>query len=266
MGEAVILKKGAKANLPTEALVNELLFTTDTHELYRGRGTGQALGKVSDVYAFADVGSFPATGMVDKLYIAKDTRAIYVWTGSAYQTASDAHTHSNKTTLDLISYSGGYFNYNSAALAWKSEVDDALALKADLVDGLVPLSQLPSSVKETKVVADITARDAISGTDLFESLLVWVVDATDDTSVASGAALYIYDGSAWQKTAEAESMDVDLSPYMLIADYDSNADGIVDSADEVNGVQSADNSSYYGKNAAGTVGFHVLPVFEWGSF
>ena len=47
--------------------------------------------------------------------------------------------------------------------------------------------------------------------------------------------------------------------YMAIADYDSNADNIVDAADEVDGVASAGNSKYYGTNGSGTPGFYDLP-------
>jgi len=55
--------------------------------------------------------------------------------------------------------------------------------------GKVPSSQIPSSYKECAVVADIAARNAIS--DKYEGLHVWVVDASEDTTVTSGAAEYI---------------------------------------------------------------------------
>lgn len=56
------------------------------------------------------------------------------------------------------------------------------------------------------LAADITARDAL---DLEANALVLVTDASADTSVDSGAALYFYDsvGDAWTKVAEYESMD-----------------------------------------------------------
>ena len=86
----------------------------------------------------------------------------------------------------------------------------ALDKKADLDDnGLVPLSQLPSQVKEMRVVNTIADRDAI--TDKFENLRVYVKDATADSTVKSGGADYLYDGSSWIKTSEAESLDLVLS-------------------------------------------------------
>ena len=59
------------------------------------------------------------------------------------------------------------------------------------------------------VVADIAARDALAPTVVTQAI---VVDATDDTTVQSGSATYVYDpvGTAWQKIAEHESMDVVL--------------------------------------------------------
>lgn len=86
---------------------------------------------------------------------------------------------------------------------------NALNLKADLVNGLVPISQLPSQVKEMRIVNTIADRDKI--TDKFENLRVYVKDATADSTVKSGGADYLYDGSTWIKTGEAESLDLVLS-------------------------------------------------------
>ena len=59
------------------------------------------------------------------------------------------------------------------------------------------------------VVADIAARDALAPTVVTQAI---VVDATNDTTVKSGSATYVYDpvGDAWKKIAEHESMDVVL--------------------------------------------------------
>lgn len=55
-------------------------------------------------------------------------------------------------------------------------------------------------------VADITARDALSNLSLGDR--VFVLDATSDTTVDSGWAIYVWRGSAFTKVAEQESMDV----------------------------------------------------------
>ena len=66
----------------------------------------------------------------------------------------------------------------------------------------------------TRVVADIAARDALTG--LPEGATVLVTDATDDASVASGAATYVWGGAAWVKISEAESLDVALEWASII--------------------------------------------------
>lgn len=81
--------------------------------------------------------------------------------------------------------------------------------KADLVDGLIPISQLPSSVKEGRIVDTIAERDSIA--DVFATLRVFVKDASGDATVSSGGAEYLYDGSKWIKTSEEESLDLVLS-------------------------------------------------------
>lgn len=59
------------------------------------------------------------------------------------------------------------------------------------------------------IVANITERDALTLTD---NTFCYVQDATGDVTVASGAALYLWDKTAqqWLKVAEYESMDVVL--------------------------------------------------------
>lgn len=88
-------------------------------------------------------------------------------------------------------------------------INNTLLVKADLVNGLVPLSQLPSQVKERRVVNTIADRNAIE--DKFANLQVYVIDATGDSTVKSGGADYLYDGTKWIKTGESESLDVIVS-------------------------------------------------------
>lgn len=61
-----------------------------------------------------------------------------------------------------------------------------------------------------KYAADITARDALS---LTSNTMVYVADATGDSTVASGGALYFYksDSNTFIKVAEYESMDLVIS-------------------------------------------------------
>ena len=65
------------------------------------------------------------------------------------------------------------------------------------------------SVSNYRVVADIAERNALTD----KTSLVYVKNATADTTVKSGGATYIYDtvGSSWIKTSEAESMDLVFS-------------------------------------------------------
>jgi hypothetical protein len=54
-------------------------------------------------------------------------------------------------------------------------------------------------------VANIAARNALTGLNIGDR--VFVVDATGDTTVTSGWAIYIWRGSAFTKTAEEEGLD-----------------------------------------------------------
>jgi hypothetical protein len=98
-------------------------------------------------------------------------------------------------------------------------------------NGKVPISQLPSGLKEMKVVANIAARNAITEPELYDGLRVRVLDATGDPTVSSGWAEYSYDAAntTWIKTGEKESIDVVLDfanienvPQVLEALGDAN--------------------------------------------
>lgn len=94
----------------------------------------------------------------------------------------------------------------------KAKVNKLLFNGNDEID----ITIIPVEAKSSKVVADITARDAIATADRFEGLRVHVLDASADASVDSGAAGYILKAGLtntdWAKTYESESLDIDTYP------------------------------------------------------
>lgn len=88
------------------------------------------------------------------------------------------------------------------------------------------ISDALASFSNIEVVANNAARDALTPD---HNILVLSLDATADTTVLSGAALYIYQLSTttWHKVSEFESLDVTLTwasiqnkPTSLVADID----------------------------------------------
>lgn len=79
-----------------------------------------------------------------------------------------------------------------------------------------------------QIVADITARNALT---LTRNAMVLVLDATGDSTVASGAALYAFRESttSWIKLAEYESMDVTLT-WGAISGRPTSAVSLIDDA------------------------------------
>jgi len=67
-----------------------------------------------------------------------------------------------------------------------------------------------AGISGVEIVADIVARDALT---LTSNAMVIVEDASGDTTVDSGAALYGYKESdtSWRKLSEFESMDIVLN-------------------------------------------------------
>ena len=104
-----------------------------------------------------------------------------------------------KGILKRKNNSGTYDEINLQTSAEQVKMADGKTVQAFL-------DSLPSGGgSNAKVVADITARDALTTA---EGLIAYVVDATGDSTVKSGGASYIYDGSNWIKISEFESMDM----------------------------------------------------------
>lgn len=80
-----------------------------------------------------------------------------------------------------------------------------------------------AAVGSTTVVANIAARDALTS---IEGDQVLVTDASADATVTSGAATYVYNGAAWVKISEAESMDITLNWSDIVGKPTSSAAAI----------------------------------------
>lgn len=68
------------------------------------------------------------------------------------------------------------------------------------------INELKASSGKLFIAEDINGRDGVSGK--VTGTEVFVKDATDDPTVKSGGARYLWDGSAWIKVSETEAMDV----------------------------------------------------------
>lgn len=95
-------------------------------------------------------------------------------------------------------------------------VESYLSEYIDQTTHKVLLSALPDTVRAgVTYVADITARDALSAEQ--KKSLAFVIDATADTTVTQGSAMYAWDATKnsgagdWVKIAEVESLDIDVA-------------------------------------------------------
>lgn len=147
-------------------------------------------------------------------FLESDTGAMKVSDGAtAYASLSykveALFTSSFKTLLD-----------NANAANGVAKLDNAGKLTMDMLPTELTSTVLSGAVK---YVADIAARDTLTE----KGGLVIVVDASADASVTAGTAGYSWDGSAWTKVFESESMDVSLADYfaMSVNTLDDVTDG-----------------------------------------
>ena len=167
------IKRGLSTNLPAHPALGEILYTTDTKRFYVGNGSEAAPTEFAN---FTEL----TTALAGK--------------------ASSTHTHS----------ASDFTNFNDSVDARITAQTGTTSGKLVALDsnGKIPSTLIPSTFKEAEVVADIDARDALTP---FAGLHAFVIDASDDSTVSSGGAEYIYNGTAWVKLSELEDLDVSVT-------------------------------------------------------
>lgn len=99
--------------------------------------------------------------------------------------------------------------------------EKAILGKPNAADGFVKLTEdnkIPAeylaglgSMSTDYEAADIAGRDALPTADLVQGNTCFVLDATGDSTVDAGWAIYRWTGTAWMKIMEQESMDITVS-------------------------------------------------------
>jgi|GEM_PF-7056896 len=125
---------------------------------------------------------------------------------SVYDTDADGIVDQAQTALSVGGKTAAEVAaaVNAAANIPVAGVDGGFA---PLSGGKIP-SQYLNANASTHVAATIAARDVLTPTQ--EGERAFVRNASGDSTVTGGAAEYIWDGSAWVKIAEAESLDLIL--------------------------------------------------------
>jgi len=98
---------------------------------------------------------------------------------------------------------------NSNNLVSSGGVYSVLLAKADLIDGLIPLSQIPP-LGTTRTYANIAARNA--DTNLTGVAFGYVLDASADPAVGSGSAVYFNNnGTSWVLVSDQNELNLVVS-------------------------------------------------------
>lgn len=81
-------------------------------------------------------------------------------------------------------------------------------------------------------------------------------DLTDTAEASTGQVMTKQADGSWAPSTPSGAGD------MVKSVYDTDDDGVVDSAEKVEGVDAASNNRFYGKNGSGVVGFHAVTATE----
>jgi hypothetical protein len=163
------IKRGLSENLPSEAPMGALLFTTDTKKLYIGNGEGRALTVFENI-----------------------TQLTELLNGKS----NNGHTHTSANVTDFASAVDNRITLKRGQSNGLASLDE---------NGKVPTTQIPTLFKDAYVVDNIAARNALQ---TYSGLHALVVDASADNTVQSGGAEYVWNGTAWVKISELNELDM----------------------------------------------------------
>jgi hypothetical protein len=139
---------------------------------------------------YDDLASFPATGDINVIYCAKDTKKLYLWSGSAY-----VEVFPSQALLDTYQLrsekgvSNGYASLDSG--------------------GKVPISQLPSSIMEYKGMWNAATNTPTLANGTGDTGDVYICNVAGTVDFGAGPITFavgdyvIYSGSIWQRSSGA---------------------------------------------------------------
>ena len=139
---------------------------------------------------YANLAAFPATGVINTIYCAKDTQKLYLWSGSAYVETFPSQAVLN--TYQLLSAKGvanGYASLDSG--------------------GKVPIAQLPSSIMEYKGLWSAATNTPTLADGTGDTGDVYICSAAGTVNFGAGAITFavgdyvIYSGTIWQRSSGA---------------------------------------------------------------
>jgi hypothetical protein len=139
---------------------------------------------------YTNLASFPATGVIDIIYCAKDTQKLYLWSGSAYTEVFPSQALLN--TYQLRSEKGNANGYASL---------DSL--------GKVPISQLPSSIMEYKGMWNAATNTPTLANGTGDTGDVYICNVAGTVNFGAGPITFavgdyvIYSGTIWQRSSGA---------------------------------------------------------------
>lgn len=205
---------GSSSKLNTVKGVSSMLFTTSSEETSLATKVLPAgiLVKKSDGKVYLTDGTKTLAQidpLVDQILTSVEKTALStaLSTGTYVAAAGGVVVHDANGKID-----DGSLNVVSSGKIVESYLSDYI----DPTTHKVLLTALPDTVRAgVTYVADITARDALSAEQ--KKSLAFVIDATDDTTVTQGAAMYGWNATAndgagaWVKIAEVESLDINVA-------------------------------------------------------
>jgi hypothetical protein len=139
---------------------------------------------------YDNLASFPAVGDINVIYCAKDTKKLYLWSGSAYVEVFPSQALLN--TYQLRSEKGvsnGYASLDSG--------------------GKVPISQLPSSIMEYKGTWNASTNTPTLANGTGDTGDVYICNVAGTVNFGAGPLTFavgdyvIYSGTIWQRSSGA---------------------------------------------------------------
>lgn len=177
---------------------------------------GQIPGSVDEIFEYANLAAFPASGSAKRMYVAQDTNRVYRWSGTAYVEISASPGSTDAVPEGSTNQYYSNARVRAAGLSGLSLVTNAAITASDTV--LSAFGKLQKQV--TDLIASVATKAALSGANF-----TGAVSSTNDLHANYGADSQVTIGSGMEMgkagRATAGTPYIDFHSSANNHDYDT---------------------------------------------
>lgn len=157
------LRYTTKDGLPGSATMDQMFYTTDTNQFFRGAGTGHPLVTFSDIEAMDARAGLPEKGTVHKLYVIRQTHELCFYDENGYYNLLQ-HEHPELEKIADKNQPNGYAGLDEAGKVPKEILPAIAATWEELQNKPLVFPPAPHTHTREELAETVGVEDLVNAT------------------------------------------------------------------------------------------------------